>query len=204
LPRPRPGDEEAAARRTPAQERVLRHLRLSLPRYRADEQGDPGRQHPVRLGDARCGEGHRSGDRPQLRRHQALHRSAQDALRGRPPQDLRRQCPPRLPETGQTTKEKDMSASMRILEIPGRPDPRLVAEFAKMVTPHLSDSMERLYAGGPQLRPMHREGKLAGPAFTVKTAAGDDMLVKKAIDSSRPGGVVDVDVGGIITTRINT
>src|SRR5437879_12925058 len=66
-----------------------------------------------------------------------------------------------------------MSASMRILDIPRRPDPRLVAEFAKMVTPHLSDSMERLYAGGPQLRPMHREGKLAGPAFTVKTAAGD-------------------------------
>ena len=61
-----------------------------------------------------------------------------------------------------------MSASMRILEIPKRPDPRLVAELGKMVTPHLSDSMERLYASGPQLRPMHREGKLAGPAFTVK------------------------------------
>ena len=57
-----------------------------------------------------------------------------------------------------------MSASMRILDIPKRPDARLVAEFAKMVTPHLSDSMERLYAGGPRLRPMHREGKLAGPA----------------------------------------
>jgi hypothetical protein len=49
-----------------------------------------------------------------------------------------------------------MSASMRILDIPKRPDPKLVAEFAKMVTPHLSDSMERLYASGPQLRPMHR------------------------------------------------
>ena len=41
-----------------------------------------------------------------------------------------------------------MSASMRILDIPGRPGAKLVAEFAKMVTPHLSDSMERLYAGG--------------------------------------------------------
>jgi RraA family protein len=89
-----------------------------------------------------------------------------------------------------------MSASMRILEIPKRPDPRLVAEFAKMVTPHLSDSMERLYAGGPQLRPMHREGKLAGPAYTVKTAPGDNLLVHKALDTARPGDVIVVDAGG--------
>jgi RraA family protein len=89
-----------------------------------------------------------------------------------------------------------MSASMRILEIPKRPDPRLVAEFAKMVTPHLSDSMERLYAGGPQLRPMHREGKLAGPAFTVKTAPGDNLLVHRALDTARAGDVIVVDAGG--------
>jgi RraA family protein len=89
-----------------------------------------------------------------------------------------------------------MSASMRILEIPGRPDARLVAEFAKMVTPHLSDSMERLYAGGPRLRPMYRGGTLAGPAFTVKTAPGDNLLVHKALDSARPGDVIVVDAGG--------
>src|SRR5437588_419351 len=41
-----------------------------------------------------------------------------------------------------------MSATMRILDIPKRPDPRLVVELARMVTPHLSDSMERLYSAG--------------------------------------------------------
>jgi RraA family protein len=56
--------------------------------------------------------------------------------------------------------------------------------------------MERLYAGGPQLRPMHREGKLAGPAFTVKTAPGDNLLVHKALDTARPGDVIVVDAGG--------
>ena len=95
-----------------------------------------------------------------------------------------------------------MSASMRILDIPKRPDARLVAEFAKMVTPHLSDSMERLYAGGPRLRPMHREGKLAGPAFTVKTAAGDNLLVHKALDTARPGDVIVVDAGGFLDNAI--
>ena len=85
---------------------------------------------------------------------------------------------------------------MRILDIPKRPDARLVAELGKMVTPHLSDSMERLYAAGPQLRPMHREGKLAGPAFTVKTAPGDNLLVHKALDVAKPGDVIVVDAGG--------
>ena len=91
---------------------------------------------------------------------------------------------------------------MRILDIPRRPDPRLVAELAKMVTPHLSDSMERLYAGGPQLRPMHREGKLAGPAYTVKTTPGDNLLVHKALDSAQKGDVIVVDAGGICENAI--
>jgi len=89
-----------------------------------------------------------------------------------------------------------MSAILRILQMPKRPDARLVGEFAKMVTPHLSDSMERLYAGGPQLRPMYKGGTLAGPAFTVKTAPGDNLLVHKALDVAQPGDVIVVDAGG--------
>ena len=95
-----------------------------------------------------------------------------------------------------------MSGTMRIQDIPKRPDPKLVAELGKMVTPHLSDSMERLYAGGPQLRPMHGEGKLAGPAFTVKTAAGDNLLVHKALDMAHKGDVIVVDAGGFLDNAI--
>ena len=95
-----------------------------------------------------------------------------------------------------------MSASMRILGIPSRPDPKLVEELGRMVTPHLSDSMERLYAGGVQLRPMHNEGKLAGPAFTVRTAPGDNLLVHKALDMASPGDVIVVDAGGLTGNAI--
>jgi RraA family protein len=95
-----------------------------------------------------------------------------------------------------------MSASMRILDIPKRPDAKLIAEFRKMVTPHLSDSLERLYAGGPGLRPMYKGGTLAGPAFTVKTAIGDNLLVHKAIDIARPGDVIVVDAGGVCDNAI--
>ena len=95
-----------------------------------------------------------------------------------------------------------MSATLRILDIPRRPDPRLVAELGKMVTPHLSDSMERLYAGGPQLRPMHKGGKLAGPAYTVKTTPGDNLLVHKALDAAQKGDVIVVDAGGVCENAI--
>ena len=84
----------------------------------------------------------------------------------------------------------------RILPIPKRADKKLLADLAQMVTPHLSDSMERLYAGGPQLRPMHNGAKLCGPAFTVRTAPGDNLLVHKAIDTAAPGDVIVVDAGG--------
>lgn len=95
-----------------------------------------------------------------------------------------------------------MSASLRILDLPSRPDPKLVEELGRMVTPHLSDSMERLYAGGSTLRPMHKEGKLAGPAFTVRTAPGDNLLVHKALDMARAGDVIVVDAGGLTGNAI--
>jgi RraA family protein len=89
-----------------------------------------------------------------------------------------------------------MSETMRILELPRRADPRLIARFAKTATAHLSDSMERLHAAGAELRPMHGGGVLAGPAFTVKTAPGDNLLVHKALDMAKPGDVIVVDAGG--------
>ena len=84
----------------------------------------------------------------------------------------------------------------RLLDIPARPDPQLVAQFASVATAQLSDSMDRLYAASPELRPMHRGGVLAGPAFTVKTAPGDNLLVHKAIDMAKAGDVIVVDGGG--------
>src|SRR5689334_12450177 len=95
-----------------------------------------------------------------------------------------------------------MSASMRILDIAKRPEPHLVARFAKVATAHLSDSMERLYAAGSLLRPMHAGGSLAGPAFTVRTAPADNLLVHKALDMARPGDVIVVDAGGFADAAI--
>jgi RraA family protein len=90
----------------------------------------------------------------------------------------------------------------RILPMPARPSKKLVRALAAMVTAHLSDNMNRLFAGGAALRPMHRSGNLCGPALTVRTAPGDNLLVHKAIDIAAPGDVIVVDAGGVLTQAI--
>ena len=90
----------------------------------------------------------------------------------------------------------------RILPMPPRPPRKLIKALAAMVTAHLSDNMNRLVAGGAALRPLHRGGKLCGPAFTVKVAPGDNLMVHKAIDTAAAGDVIVVDAGGEVTHAI--
>jgi RraA family protein len=94
------------------------------------------------------------------------------------------------------------NVGFRILPMPARPAKKLVKALAATVTAHLSDNMNRLAAGGAALRPMHRGGKLCGPAFTVKVAPGDNLMVHKAIDIAAPGDVIVVDAGGEVTYAI--
>ena len=78
-------------------QRLLRHLRLPPAGNRPSDQGRAGREHPVRQRDDRRRARHRSGDRPPLRRHQALHRGVAAPDAGAEAADLRRQRPARLP-----------------------------------------------------------------------------------------------------------
>lgn len=53
--------------------------------------------------------------------------------------------------------------------------------------------MSRLCALGTGMRPMHRSGTLAGPALTVRTRPGDNLMLHKAIDMAKPCDVIVVD-----------
>jgi regulator of RNase E activity RraA len=59
-------------------------------------------------------------------------------------------------------------------------------KFRSLPVANVSDCMSRLTGGGPRLRPYHGEGMLAGPAFTVKTRPGDNLMVHKALDIASP------------------
>jgi RraA family protein len=90
----------------------------------------------------------------------------------------------------------------RILERGRKVDAGVVARFREIPVANVSDSMYRMSAGGARLRPMHKGGRMAGPAFTVKTRPGDNLMVHKALDLADPGDVIVVDAGGDLTNAL--
>lgn len=74
--------------------------------------------------------------------------------------------------------------------------------FLEIPVANISDCMARMTAGGADLRPMHRAGKLLGPALTVRTRPGDNLMVHKAMELAEAGDVIVVDAGGDRTNAI--
>ncbi|MHA6691588.1 RraA family protein [Devosia sp. A449] len=77
-----------------------------------------------------------------------------------------------------------------------------VDRFASLPVANVSDAMSRMFAGGASLRPMHAGGSLAGPALTVRTSPGDNLMIQKAIDIAGSGDVIVVDGGGEVTNAL--
>lgn len=71
-----------------------------------------------------------------------------------------------------------------------------VPKFAAIPVANVSDSMSRLTAGGSRLRPMHAGGVLCGPAVTVRTCPGDNLMTHMAMNLAVEGDVIVVDAGG--------
>lgn len=90
----------------------------------------------------------------------------------------------------------------RITPLNKRPAKEIIEQFNDVVTPHISDNLNRLHAVCSGLRPYHKEGKLVGTAITVKTRPGDNLMVHKAIDLAEPGDIIVVDAGGDLTNAI--
>ncbi|MCW8088085.1 RraA family protein [Sabulicella glaciei] len=95
-----------------------------------------------------------------------------------------------------------MAHGFRILTRPRKAAPDLVTRFRDLPVANVSDVMSRMTAGGARLRPMHAGGVLGGPALTVKTRPGDNLMVHKAIGLAEPGDVIVVDAGGDLSNAI--
>ncbi len=95
-----------------------------------------------------------------------------------------------------------MTVGFRILTQWERTDRSYVNDFAQLPASVVSDVMSRHYAAGSQLRPMHKNGVLCGPALTVKTRPGDNLMIHKAIEMAQPGDVIVVDAGGDLTNSL--
>ncbi len=95
-----------------------------------------------------------------------------------------------------------MSSGFRVLKRARQVSAEQVEGYRQVPVANVSDSMNRMTAGGVTLRPMHRSGVLAGPALTVKSRPGDNLMVHYALDIAQPGDVIVVDAGGDLTNAI--
>lgn len=95
-----------------------------------------------------------------------------------------------------------MAIGFRVLSRMRKVDAATVQKFREIPVANVSDSMSRMNAGGACLRPLHAGGPLAGPALTVKTRPGDNLMVHKALMMAEPGDVIVVDAGGDLTNAL--
>ena len=95
-----------------------------------------------------------------------------------------------------------MTVGNRILKAARKASPDMVEAFRALPVANVSDCMARIFAAGPTLRPMHTSGGLAGPALTVRSRPGDNLMLHKAIDMAEPGDVIVVDAGGDLSNAL--
>lgn len=91
---------------------------------------------------------------------------------------------------------------LRILKRRRAVELALARQFLDIPVANVSDCMARMAAGGPRLRPMHAGGRMAGPALTIKTRPGDNLMIHKALQLALPGDILVVDGGGDLTNAL--
>lgn len=93
------------------------------------------------------------------------------------------------------------NSGFRIFTRIDRPDRELVEGFRGLPVANIGDSMNRASMMDARLRRISQVD-LLGPAFTVKSRAGDNLMLHKALDMAQPGDVIVFDGHGDLTNAI--
>jgi len=93
------------------------------------------------------------------------------------------------------------NVGFRILTQNNRPAKDLIEGFKGIPVANIADCMNRMSCLNAKIRPVN-DVALLGPAFTVKTRPGDNLLLSKAIDLAEPGDIIVVDVQGDLTNAV--
>jgi RraA family protein len=91
---------------------------------------------------------------------------------------------------------------LQILKRTRQVSAQLVESYRGLPVANISDCMSRMTAAGSRLRPMHKRGYIVGPALTVKTRPGDNLMIHKALMLATAGDVIVVDGGGDLTNAL--
>lgn len=93
------------------------------------------------------------------------------------------------------------NVGMRIYKNIQRPTKELMSKFEGLPVPVIADNMNRMSCMNARIRPVN-SSPLIGPAFTIKTRPGDNLIVHKALDIAEPGDILVVDAQGELTNAI--
>ena len=93
------------------------------------------------------------------------------------------------------------NVGFRIFTKINRPDKALVEGFQGLPVANIADMMNRSSVLDARIKKMSK-GNMLGTAFTVKTRAGDNLMMHKALQMAQPGDVVVVDAHGDLTNSI--
>lgn len=78
----------------------------------------------------------------------------------------------------------------------------LALQFIGVPVSNVSDCMSRLFGGGAGLRPMHSGRPMSGPALTVRTRPGNNLMIHKALQMAAPGDIIVVDAGADLSNAV--
>jgi 4-hydroxy-4-methyl-2-oxoglutarate aldolase len=93
-------------------------------------------------------------------------------------------------------KRTNRRAAPRRAKLSG-PGNSTVARLARFSTATLVESLRDYSAALPSaIKPIDLRMKLCGPALTVSTSGGDNLMLHRAIYAARPGDVLVVEVAG--------
>jgi 4-hydroxy-4-methyl-2-oxoglutarate aldolase len=76
-----------------------------------------------------------------------------------------------------------------------RPDPELVSQLAAYSCATIHEAQGRLGALSSSIKPVDDAMSLCGPAFTVRCAPRDNLMLQVAIAHAQPGDVIVVSAG---------
>jgi len=95
-----------------------------------------------------------------------------------------------------------MTVGFRIRADLTRADPALAARAERLPAANLGDVMNRMQSMRGGFLAYGGRKAVAGPAFTVRARAGDNLMLHEALDLCAPGDVVVCDAGGDMGTAI--
>ena len=76
-----------------------------------------------------------------------------------------------------------------------RPDPALIDQISKYSSATIHEAQGRLGALSSAIKPVDNTMSLCGPAFTVRCAPRDNLMLQVAIAYAQPGDVIVVSAG---------